>query len=291
MSQSLDAEVASLPSAFETAADLGRRDSGRVPDPYSLEPDTSIVVVRVRNDETIQTHDLERYLEVPRTTRGHADLHDPDGFIAYVNRLSDTERTTVWADEKAGTITAVLDDHADADAAGWRQHTVKLTLRADEDWQRWVALDRKLSSHQEFADFIDGNYHVITRPDAATMREVSTSMQAKRNVTFNSQVRLDNNDVQLTYVENTTAQAGKNGSLEVPREFDIQLSPFVGCDPIPLTARLRYAIVDGHLRLGFVLIRPDLARLDVFESTVRKIHDELLGDIPVLYGTAPASLR
>lgn len=278
-------------SDFEVAADLGRRDAERVPEHYDLHVESSLVVARVRNDETIRIVDLEEHLDAPRNARGHADLHDPTGFVSYVNRLADQQHTTVWADENANTVTAVLDDHHDRLSAGWRRHTVKLTLRPDPDWLRWMALNEQLVPQTQFAYHIDGNYHLITRPDAATMREVAMSMSGKRNVTFNQQVRMENNDFHLNYVEETTATAGRNGTLEVPQDFDVQLSPFVGCDPIILTARLCYAIDNGQLRIGYQLIRPDLVKRDVFESLVRRITDELTGDIPVLYGTAPASLR
>jgi uncharacterized protein YfdQ (DUF2303 family) len=283
-------ELDALPSDVQAIADLGRRDAERKPEPYELTAASSILVVRERNDEQTMLHDLEKWLGKPRTPRGHAELYDPTDFVDYVNRLTDPEHTTVWADVNAGTVTAVLDDHHDAVVAGWREHTVRLSLRDDADWLHWAKYDGKALQQHVFAQHLEDATHTIVRPDAATMLEVATSLQASRSAHFSQAIRLDNGDVQLTHHEDTTAKAGKSGNIEVPREFTLMITPWIGCKPIEVIAKLRYSIDHGQLAVGYSLVRPDLVKIEVFESIVATMKDTL--DIAEVFnGTAPKALR
>lgn len=101
--------------------------------------------------------------------------------------------------------------------------------------------------------------------------------------------RLDNGDIQLAYHEETTAKAGK-GNIEMPRDFTLLLTPWVGCHPVEVDARLRYQIDGGQLAIGYQLVRPDLVKRDVFDSLVERIRDGLTTEA-VFDGTAPAALR
>jgi len=284
------ADLHSADNPIETAADLGRRDAERMPEAYDLAPGTSIVVVRERSDEGTVVHDLESYLPAPRQPRGCAILHDPSDFTTYVNRLTDTSYTTVWADVDAGSVTAVLDDHMNSDEAGWRQHIVGLRLRPDVDWQHWIKLNGKAVRQAEFAQHIEDALHTIIRPDGATMLEVAMSLQATRSAEFSQASRLDNNDLQLAYHEDTTAKAGRSGNLEVPREFALHITPWIGCPMLEVIAKLRYEINGGNLTIGYKLVRPDLAKIEVFESLVATMAENLAVG-KVLNGTAPLALR
>jgi uncharacterized protein YfdQ (DUF2303 family) len=272
------------------AADLGRRDAERVPTPYNLNPVTSLVVARVREDESVCVEDLEEYLNRPRAPRGDATLYDPTNFADYVNRLTDPDHTTVWADVNAGTVTAVLDDHANADTAGWRRHSVKLALRPDADWEHWAKLDGKLVRQADFAQHVEDASHTILVPDGATMLEVSSSLQASRSASFSQATRTDNGDVQLAYEEQTKATAGRAGNLEVPREFTILVTPWIGCVPIEVIAKLRYKIENGVLGIGYALVRPDLIKIEVFDSIVASLEQALAVE-QVYAGAAPQAVR
>ncbi|WP_432846014.1 DUF2303 family protein [Amycolatopsis sp. CA-161197] len=276
-----------------TAADLGRRDAERKPEPYELDDESSIVVARVRNDESVQVHDLEVHLFEPRQPRGRAIVHDPGDFAGYAIRLADEDTTTVWADLNAGTVTAVLDDHAHSDRAGWRRHTVTLDLQPDPDWQEWEAADKKLMGQAEFAEFLEQRLHTIASPPAADLYEVAVSLQATRSASFRSGVRLANGDTQVAYDEETTAKAGSKGNLEIPDSFTVRLAPFAYTDPVEVVAKLRYRIEQGRLKIGFVLIQPHVKRRDAFASIVGRLRDELkLSDgtaLPVYLGAPPAA--
>jgi uncharacterized protein YfdQ (DUF2303 family) len=268
----------------QSAAELGRQNEQAAPAaPYELAPDTSVVVRTVRVDERIETVDLERLLAAPRRERGLVVVHEPGDFAAYVHRLENAS-TTVWADDTALSVTAVFNDHT-ATSAGWRDHTAVLQVRRDPDWQAWLARDNSLGDQAEFAEHLEDQARVIVDPDAATMLEVATSFQARRNASFSRGARLDNGDVQLAWSEETTASAGASGRLEVPRQFTLRVSPFVGVAPVDVVARLRYRLPDGRLGIGYKLDRPDLAEQAAFVDIRAGIANTVTA--PVVSGTAP----
>lgn len=295
MNNEFNAELTSTGGAAVTAAaDLGRRDAERTPDAYDLDTATSLVVARVRDDEDIKTLSLERFLAAPLNPRGAAVVHDPTDFAAYVLRLADRDHTTVWADLQMGSIVALLDDHANAEFAGWRQHAVRLRMQPDRDWDAWMKLDGERLPQDQFAEHIESMTHTIVRPSAADMLEMVTTFQAKRNVTFRQATRVASGDVQLAYDEETTATAGGKGQIDVPLEFTVRLSPWVTVPPVELTARLRWRISNGSLRIGYALLRADRAKLAAFDTvmaTVRKGLTEgerLMPSVPIFLGAPPA---
>lgn len=280
-----------LTTGIVDVVDLIRRDTERVPKPYAVDNSSSIVITKLRQDERIEQHDLEHHLDRPRRPRGHARVYDPSDFAGVVNRLADPDHTTVWADVFAGTMTGVINDHADWVDSGWRDHTVTLTLQGDEDWVRWHALDGKGVDQATFAEFVEDVSHTIVRPDAATMLEVATTMSATRNVQFKQGTRLQTGDVQLTCVETTNAQAGAEGNVEIPEKIVVLIAPWLGVEPVELTARLRWRIRQGQLAIGYQLLRSDIARRDAFAQLVTGMRDDLDNAIPVFLGPAPKPLN
>jgi uncharacterized protein YfdQ (DUF2303 family) len=268
----------------QSAAELGRQTAQTAPAaPYDLTPASSVVVRAVRVDERIDTIDLERLLAAPRRMRGSVEVHDPADFAAYVQGMESKE-TTVWVDDVALRVTAVFNDHH-AGGAGWRDHTAVLEVRRDPDWQAWLARDNQLGGQAEIAEHLEDQVRVIVDPDAATMLEVATSFQARRNASFSRATRVDNGDVQLAWNEETTASAGSSGRLEVPRQFTLRLAPFIGVPPVELIARLRYRLKDGRLTIGYRLDRPDLAERHALVD-IRAVIANTISS-PVVSGTAP----
>lgn len=275
-----------LADAVTAAADLGRRQAERSPDPYSLDAESRLVIDRVRDDEQLRTLDLEPFLPAPLAPRGDAVTHVVDDFCRYVNRLVDLDHTTVWCDMNRNRIVAVLDDHADHAAAGWRRHTVRLALQPEPDWLHWGKLHGKTTSQAGFAEHIEDGAHSVVQPSAADMLELATSMQAKRNVTFSQGSRLSTGDVALTFEEETQAKAGARGQLEIPERFTIRVAPWTFVDPVDMTARLRWRIERGALQIGYTLLRPDRVMQDAFAGLVAKVRDQV--EVQVLIGEPPS---
>lgn len=280
-------QLGSTDSDVLDAAELGRRAAlATAIDGDDL--DAGYVARVLRQDERVEFHDLEHWLGEPRAPRGHAVIYEPNDFVSYVERLHD-ESTTLWADPDNGSITAVFDDHASADVAGWRRHRAVLQLRADDDWKTWVQSSGRLGSQEVFAEFIEDNLAAIVDPDPATMLEIATSFQARRHASFERGTRLTTGDVQLRWVETTTATAGTKGHLEVPEKFTVRLAPFLGVEPVELTARLRYRIADGQLRIGYALHRPDIAVREAFDRIRAVVATNV--SVPIHLGEAPAQLH
>lgn len=291
MPNDLTAALETVPSSVAEIAEIARRGAEQTPTAYELETgDRSLVVTKIRTDEQLQVHDLEKKLDEPRNTRGAATVHTPDDFIDLINRLSNVDHTTAWGDVERGTFTAVINDHAGWDKPGWRDHTAQLVLQQDEDWKRWMQRDNKLTSQADFSEFVEDVYHTVVDPDAATMLEVSRTMRAATRVEFSQSTRLDNGDVQIRYEEATDGKAGEKGQLEVPERVTVRLSPWRGVEPRDMEARLRWRINGGQLLIGYRVMRPDVFRDEVFDGLVEKIRAEI-GPVPLYRGTAPTALR
>lgn len=282
-------------TTLDVVVDLARRDAARVPMPYPLNgddiDDRSLVLVKLHSDEHIEKIDLEQHLDEPGRARGQAAVHDPADFAEYVNRLANVHNTTVWANEKAGTLTAIVNDHADYASPGWRDHTITLHLQDDADWCKWHQRDGQRVSQEDFAEFVEDVAHTIIDPDAATMLEVATTLSAKRSVDFHQGTRLQTGDVQLKFEETTTAAAGAKGNLEVPERIRVRIAPWLGVEPVVLDARLRWRIPNRQLAIGYQLLRSDIARRDAFAQLVASVRGELEEGLPVFLGTPPPSLR
>lgn len=274
-----------------TLAELGQQARKLTVDPRDITEDWSFITERVRNDETVQVHDLEKYLTRPRRQRGTVTVHDWRDFASLVNRLVDPYHTPVWCNVDNGTFTAVFDDHGREQVAGWRSHTAVLKLKDDPDWVRWLKADNDLVSQEQFALFLEDVAHTIVSPDAATLIEVATTFRASKKADYKGGVRLDNGDIALSYEEQTNASAGKkSGSVEIPQIFTVRIAPWRGVDPVELTARLRYRLNDGHLGIGFSLLRPDRAKDDAFALIFQNLRAEIDEEAQMFQGIAPQSL-
>lgn len=268
------------------AADLGRRDAQRDLATTTVHSDTALVVARMRADERVDVVSLEKHLDAPLRSRGKAELHEPIDFSGYVRRLADEDYTTVWADPDSGRITAVFDDHADFDVPGWRSHTATLALKPDPDWAIWIQHDNKPSLQSWFAEHIENLAHTVIDPEPAAMLEIARTFDAKRNVNFRSGVRLDSGDVQLHYDETTKAKAGEHGQMDIPAAFTVRIAPFLGVPAADIPARLRWRIVEGELRIGYSLLRPDNVRRDIISNLIVELRS-MVEPIPVFMGLPP----
>jgi uncharacterized protein YfdQ (DUF2303 family) len=87
--------------------------------------------------------------------------------------------------------------------------------------------------------------------------EIAATLEAKTGVAFKSGVRLQDGERCLSYTEQTTTSAGRDGTLQIPERFTLALRPFDGADPFKVEAFLRFRIREGKLALYYELIRTD----------------------------------
>ena len=160
-----------------------------------------------------------------------------------------------------------------------------LQLTTTVPWQRWTAVDGKAISQVELAELVEDRIVDIAEPAGADLLELAQSLQATKSVEFRSDQRLANGAVNLKFVENIEASAGRDGSMVIPTKITLVVAPFQGADPVPVQVRFRYRLVAG--KLSFVLI------IDQRDEVIRRALDaeasrvEALLPNRVLWGTRP----
>lgn len=225
----------------------------------------------------------------PSRKTGSFAVTEHPSFSRYVNDHKVSDTTTLWADRDAGKIVAVINGHssdeevADGCAAGWADHRVTLSLRQTPAWKAWTQASGKMFSQVEFSEFLEDRAGDVVTPDHAVLLEVASSIEGAKGATYKSGVRLDNGEVQFRYEETVTAKAGQAGDLTIPSRIELGIAPFEGMDRYRITARFRYRINDGTLRLGIVLDRPEDSLRQAFSEVCTAVETET--DLPVLHGT------
>lgn len=242
----------------------------------------SVVVPEGATQVTIDTEPiLAQYRDAPRRKTGVIAVTTPTSLSQYVNKHKGND-TEVFADWRSRRAVAVINDH-DTTEAGWADHRAVLTLVATPEWARWAALDSQWMSQDEFAEHIIDTTADVVDPDAADLLEMAETFTAIKSVNFKSGSRLRDGQRQLTYVEEINAQAGPAGNVSIPDRILLLLSPFDGAGAVEMSARVRYRINEGNLRIGYVLDRPDLVLRTAFAEVVAGV--ETATEITALWGT------
>lgn len=243
-------------------------------EPHTLAPDYHAIAVPQGGDvRTFDLHDaLEARRAAPERKRGTVALTTVDEFAKFVDVHYDPDRTTVWVAEANKQVSAVLND-ATRDEPAWRDHRAVVALRFSDPWKHWVDNDGHLRDQEAFAEHIEDGLAEVVKPDGADLLEIAQSFHATSEATFRSARRLSSGQVKLVYDEEVTASGGANGDMAIPDTFELAIAPFVGEEPLALTARLKYRLNAGKLKIGYRLIRPDdVVRfsLDVIAQRLRE---------------------
>lgn len=228
--------------------------------------------------------ELAPYDERPARKRGTFAVHDADSFVAYLSKHA-LPNTEVWADATAAKVVGVVNAHSGGkDVAGWGDHRVTFAAAETDAWRAWAARDGQLLSQSDFAELIEERSVDIIRPSAADMLELAQTFEATIGVRFESSKLLSSGERVLEYREQVDAKAGRAGKLEIPKDFELALIPFEGADRFKVTARFRYRITDGALRVGYRLDRPADVKREAFLSVVQSIGERI--EQPVLRGVS-----
>jgi len=263
-------------------------------EPAELEPG-KVYAVAIPHGGAVQTIDLDKdiYRFAPRRKIGTATVHDAASFITYLGKHGQAGETEVYADLSQARLVAVINGHlastVEGDVAveglpGWCDHRLNLALHTTPAWQAWASRNGQLLGQVDFAEHVEARLPDFINPTGADMLELAQSFHATRSVKFESSRRLQSAETQLEYREETQAQAGKRGDIAIPNTFELALVPFDGASPYKVTARLRYRIGDGQLRIGYVLDRPEdvlrAAFLDIVTTVEAAIEHPVLRGVP-----------
>jgi len=241
-------------------------------DPKHLDP-TKIYSVVLPADAEQDTLDLEGFLPAPRRATGTYHPATVASFVHYAANHRDLAHTTVWVDQLAHKLLAVLNDHAPGEAA-WGDHRVELTLIKTPEWQHWIAKDGRYLNQEDFAEHLQDGILEIRDPNAATMLEIAQTVQGKTKADWKTARRLDNGEVSFAYQEEIQASAGRSGHLEIPATFTLAIAPFYGEQPYEIGARLRYRIREGNLSIGYKLDRPHEVLVAVLGGMATRLREQ-----------------
>lgn len=243
------------------------------PSALQLEEIYSVVTPAGATHEIV---DLELYQAAPNRARSTYQPSDVASFIGLVETFRDDKATTVWVHGTEGKIVAVLDDNA-KDAPAWGDHRVVLDLAHSAEWDLWAAPERdgELMSQEAFAEHLREGMPDIAEPDAASLIEIAENFEATTGVHFRSKVDFNSGAKVFKYDEETkaTATTAADGEIEVPRQFTLRLTPFLGEEPIEIIANLRHNARGPALRIGYKLERPERAVEDALERIAERLSD------------------
>lgn len=234
---------------------------------------------------------LDRYREHPRRKVGNFKVQDAQSFIAYLAKHGVTD-SEVWADSVGAQIVGVINAHEGVDGpvgpdgplAGWGDHRVTYAVQTTTAWDAWAERDGQLMDQSTFAELIEDRAIDIIDPSAADMLELAQTFQATIGVKFESSKLLSSGERQLEYREQVEAKAGRAGQLVIPKAFKLALRPFEGAEVYGISARFRYRMADGALRVGYRLERPDDVLREAFEGVVKQVEDAV--EQPVFRGVS-----
>lgn len=233
--------------------------------------------------------DLESKQDHPRRKRGHVELHTSDALVAYIGRHLHGEGiespATIYAHADHGEFVALLNDST-AGQPGWGDHRAELALRKTEGWKRWATRDGLMGSQGDFAQHIEDGLAEIVDPSGADMLELAQTFQAHTTVRFKQALYLDNGQRSLQYEESIEAQAGRSGSITIPKQFRLVLAPYDGTEEVEVLARLRHRISNGSLSIGYKLVRPIEVERAAFDATLEQIASQLV-HVQVFRGSPP----
>jgi uncharacterized protein YfdQ (DUF2303 family) len=249
---------------------------------YAVPTATGVQVIDLDTDEHRRREGAN-----PRRKTGNVALTEHASFATYVNDHGVTGASSLWADRDQGRIVAVINDHgthALDDEPDWRDHRATLTLRLTPAWKAWASASGQFVDQAAFAEFLEDRALDVVDPDAARLLEVATSIEATKSAAHKNAVRLESGEVRVRYEETIDARAGQAGELTIPSRIELALSPYEGMDPYRVTARFRYRLGNGQLRLGVVLDRPEDVVRAAFGDVVDAVSEAT--GFTVLHGSA-----
>lgn len=223
-------------------------------------------------EERVRVIDLEGYAARPKRRSGLVKFEEPGSFERYVNEFQSAGGTRLYADLAGGQVTAILNDDnpnpSDAGNGAWRDHQAVLLMQPTLEWMAWTGRAKVFTGQVEFAEFLEEHLADVIEPSSADLIEIARTFTASNNISFRSAVNLSSGETQFAYDEELEAKAGAKKQLTVPTEFKLSLSIYEGTDPVQVTARLRWRLKDGDLRIGYLLNDAKRMEREAFRSEV-----------------------
>ena len=272
MPQTNDSDhLGDMQTAIEAGAALG--------DPRSVVPTNEGVYAVVPKNWEIR--DLEKYLPKPLRVRQHVTLNDTVSFIEYVKAYAQQPTTRLFFANEGETFDAVIDYHESAGAPAWCEHIASFKPVRSVEFTTWMDRNRKQFTQIDFARFLEENLPDVVEPEGAVLLEVALTMEAKKEVTFSSGVRLTNGQIQFQYDEEVRGIA-KKGTLEIPEQFVLGIAIHENGPAYRIPVRLRWRLQEGKEIFWYEIVRPHRFVQDAIKEIRAKVTTDT--GYPVLTG-------
>lgn len=250
-------EMNNTQSAIAAGARFGEARNLAGFKPYTLVP------------EGMQLATLDRLLdpERPQRTQASPSFDDALSLIEYFNRFKDAA-STLFADLDSSSVRAVLDYHESGKDARYRDHKATFVAKHSLEWLTWVKNSGTRMSQEQFAAFIEDNAPDIQSPTAVDLYAMALSLETAGKSEFKSHKRLEDGSVSFVFTDEVN---GTSNGVPFPKQIEVALRPYLGCEAVPLVARLRFRNDGGKLSLWYDLLRHEQAKRDAFNSIVFEI--------------------
>lgn len=227
-----------------------------------------VVGENARVEEVTDPHDLK---PKPSRIAQAITVQTVDSLVEYVNAYK-KPNTVLFADIAKNRIAAVIDYHGPDDPEN-TDHVATMDLPFSEEWKAWTSIDGKYLEQLVFARYLEENSADISAPTGAELLEVCRDIQALRKVNFTKVVRTSSENESFEWTDETQATT-RNGNLEIPTKFEIEIPVYFDGRTIKFFAFLRWVLIEGAgVKLGAQLHRPEHVRQAIFKELVGKVTD------------------
>ena len=264
-----DSEVFTLAELVEKLAtqDVGQRQLS------GMGESSAQLFMRRDNEEVLDlTEMVEKHAQNPNRAKGAVQVHDFDSLDRLVRRMGHPDHSRIYVDvDQKQFVAVLLDNQGLDDAPQWRDHRVGFQAMLSPEMARWVSLNEKWTEQVQFAEHLEKNLRDFQGDEGTRMVMVASTLEAKRNASWKSAIRLDNGETRFGYEETIDATA-VNGTVQIPASFGIGVRLFKGDSTgVRLTLRLRYRLKGSQCHFQYEIIDLDF----VLEQALRDMAAKL----------------
>lgn len=214
-----------------------------------------------------QLESIEAFQDNPNRIRKALKVQTPESFILYFNKFCNDDSMVVLNDDSQ-SVTGLLDYHGVAEPS-WCEHEVKYACPKSREWDTWTRYNKHKFDQLAFAEFIEENIKDFAEPSGGELLEIATKFSVIRTAVFNSGVKLQSGEFEFQFSE----QNNSKGTVTVPEKIAIGIAPFHNGTKYRISARLRYRLRDGELKIWFELIEPEKVLEDAFNEVKTVIRN------------------
>lgn len=236
--------------------------------------------VLVPKDHKVETFDPPTPI-LPDHIRQGLTFSTEESFCRYVKAWA-RPNSIILVDRFACVVGAVIDYHQPGDTTVMpAAHRPKWPMPMSLQWQKWTGIDGREMAQAPFAEFLEENIADVRDPAGARLLEVATNLSGKKTVDFGNAVRLQNGDVQFSYIEQSDAKGG--GNLAVPEKIKLGIPVFYGGIAYEVPCFFRWRLNGGKLSFRVVMQQRQQVLDDALNAAALRVGEAT--GIPPLFGS------